>query len=83
MNDEDGGNQDNGQGASRDVGERSLALSQTNNLETIRKVYDVWRKEMRASGIHLVLGPQTDLTTDPRGSETWIHRARMQSGSTR
>jgi len=48
-------------------GDRSLALSATNNLETVRKVYDVWRKEMRASGIHLLLGPQTDLTTDPRG----------------
>ena len=48
-------------------GDRSLALSATGNLETVRKVYDVWRKEMRASGIHLLLGPQTDLTTDPRG----------------
>jgi len=49
-------------------GDRSMALSATNNLETVRKVYDVWRKEMRASGIHLLLGPQTDLTTDPRGA---------------
>ena len=48
-------------------GDRSLALSATDNLETVRKVYDVWREEMRASGIHLLLGPQTDLTTDPRG----------------
>ncbi|HIN18029.1 MAG TPA: hypothetical protein EYM68_09030, partial [Gammaproteobacteria bacterium] len=39
-------------------GDRSLALSATDNLETVRKVYDVWRKEMRASGIHLLLGPQ-------------------------
>jgi len=48
-------------------GVTSMALSATNNLETVRKVYRVWAKEMRASGIHMTLGPQTDLTTDPRG----------------
>jgi len=54
-------------GTRMNVGNRSMALSATDNCETIRKVYDVWRKEMRAVGIHLLLGPQTDLTTDPRG----------------
>ncbi len=49
-------------------GDRSMALSATNNLDTVRKIYGVWRKEMRASGIHMLLGPQTDLTTDPRGA---------------
>ena len=48
-------------------GVSSMALSATNDLETIRRVYEVWGKEMRASGIHMTLGPQTDLTTDPRG----------------
>jgi beta-glucosidase len=48
-------------------GVASMALSATNNQETVKKVYQVWAKEMRAAGIHMTLGPQTDLTTDPRG----------------
>jgi len=67
-------------------GVSSMALSATNNLETVRKVYQVWGKEMRASGIHMTLGPQTDLTTDPRGVrnlDTPGRREKMPSGFTR
>ena len=49
-------------------GDRSMALSATNDVSIVKKVYEVWAEEMRASGIHLILGPHTDLATDPRGA---------------
>lgn len=48
-------------------GVRSMAMSATNDLELVKRVYEVWAKEMRAVGIHMTLGPQTDLATEPRG----------------
>ena len=48
-------------------GVRSMAMSATNDLELVKRVYQVWAKEMRAVGIHMTLGPQTDLATEPRG----------------
>jgi beta-glucosidase-like glycosyl hydrolase len=54
-------------------GDRTMALSATQDLDLVQRVYEVWSEEMRASGIHLILGPHTDLSTDPRGIRNLDH----------
>lgn len=45
----------------------SMALGGTDNVELARRVYrDVWREEMTAVGVRMLLGPSGDVATDPR-----------------
>lgn len=46
--------------------EGQFGLAATRNLDLVREFGRVVAEEYRAVGLHMILGPQIDLTTDPR-----------------
>ena len=46
--------------------EGQYGLAATRNLDLVREFGRVVAKEYRAVGLHMILGPQIDVTTDPR-----------------